>query len=417
MEVGCRTGFLKRRRQITPPRLALALLSTLGTQKTKTLADVLRAFNALSGCSVQYKPFHNQLSKRAFPVFMREVFRKALTGLVLRVLRPMELSKLNRFKDIVIHDGTSFALHVGLRHAFPGRFTKIKPAAVELHTTMSVFRDQVSGVQVAPDVCGEREFLPPPEWLGDKLLLADRGYAELRYCVRVQQAGGSFLFRFKRDTNPRVTAAWVGDQPVRTWAGRRFQDVLGRLRGQSADLDVQWRRGSESIRMRLVVLRRLQAKGYVLLATNLPRQDFAPSSVASLYRLRWQIELVFKDWKSYANLHRFATRKPGIAEGLIWAALTAALLKRFLSHAAEAVYSSVELSTHRAALALGYHLPRLMQALLKRTRIRTRTRELLQFLLHNGQRAHRSKDRVSGRLSVGLRHRWPEPQPVLRTNL
>ena len=42
-----------------------------------------------------------------------------------------------RFKDIVIHDGSSFALKPVLRTAFPERFTTLGPAAVEVHATYS----------------------------------------------------------------------------------------------------------------------------------------------------------------------------------------------------------------------------------------------------------------------------------------
>ena len=42
---------------------------------------------------------------------------------------------------------------------------------------------------------------------------------------------------------------------------------------------------------------------------------FSIEIVARLYRFRWQIELCFKEWKSYANLHQFDTANPHIAEG------------------------------------------------------------------------------------------------------
>jgi hypothetical protein len=48
--------------------------------------------------------------------------------------------------------------------------------------------------------------------------------------------------------------------------------------------------------------------------------------VGRLYRFRWQIELCFKEWKSYANLHQFDTANAHIAEGLIWASRCAAVL-------------------------------------------------------------------------------------------
>jgi hypothetical protein len=38
--------------------------------------------------------------------------------------------------------------------------------------------------------------------------------------------------------------------------------------------------------------------------------------------------LLFKEWKSHANLHRFSATKAPIAQGLLWIAIAAALLKR-----------------------------------------------------------------------------------------
>ena len=46
---------------------------------------------------------------------------------------------------------------------------------------------------------------------------------------------------------------------------------------------------------------------------------------------------MYKEWKSYANPHKFSTDRAGIAEGLIWAAICAALVKRFLAHADQLV--------------------------------------------------------------------------------
>jgi hypothetical protein len=74
----------------------------------------------------------------------------------------------------VIQDGSSFALKNKLRDVFPGRFTTIEPAAVEIHATYSGFSDEVCSVQIAPDKEAERQFLPDPSTLKNRLLLADR---------------------------------------------------------------------------------------------------------------------------------------------------------------------------------------------------------------------------------------------------
>ncbi len=85
------------------------------------------------------------------------------------------------------------------------------------------------------------------------------------------------------------------------------------------------------------------------LCTNLPRTPFSLDLVSRLYRFRWQIELLFKEWKSYANLHKFDTANEHIAAGLIRASLCAAVLKRFLAHAAQLV-DGKPISTRRVVV-------------------------------------------------------------------
>ena len=47
-------------------------------------------------------------------------------------------------------------MFVETARVFPGRFTAIDPAAVEVHATYSGFADEVRVVQVAPDKDAER---------------------------------------------------------------------------------------------------------------------------------------------------------------------------------------------------------------------------------------------------------------------
>ena len=254
---------------------------------------------------------------------MKAVFERVLARLVHRVIEPLPGEALRRFDDILIHDGTSFAVDKHLRHTFPGRFTQTHPASIEIHATMSVLRDDVVKVTIAADSVSERSLAPPPDSLKGKLLLADRGYSDVEYCGAIDRAGGHYLFQFRYGSNPTVTSCIVNGRVRRALVGKKLSVVRARCSGRDADLDVEWTRGGTVISIRLILLRRSSGGRHVMLATNLDRESFSAVVVAQLYRLRWQIELVFKQWKSYTNLHGLPTKKPGIVEGLVWASLTA----------------------------------------------------------------------------------------------
>ena len=400
-QLGRDTGQAKRLRTVTPHRLFLAVVSALASAHVESLADLLRAFNYQNGVTVAYKAFYNRLARVGFATFMRKMFARLVERLSEQTLTPEGHVAVARFKDIVIQDGSSFALKQTLRGTFPGRFTTIEPAAVEVHATYSGFSDEVSAVQIAPDAEAERQFLPHPSTLKDRLLLADRGYPSVPYFEAVREQGGSFIVRLTRSYDPWVRTAWVNGRRVDLSTSRRLSRFLTQYPGRRLDLDVEFERDHRVVGFRVVVLPG-RDKAMTRLCTNLPRTPFSLDLVARLYRFRWQIELCFKEWKSYANLHQFDTANAHIAEGLIWAGLCAAVLKRFLAHAAQRVGKGTAMSTRRVAMCAHHILHDVVTALLDGFGLLGPLRRGLTYLLENARRANVQRDRRTGRLRAGL---------------
>lgn len=174
------------------------------------------------------------------------------------------------------------------------------------------------------------------------------------------------------------------------------------MRYKTVDLDVLWQEKKYALDARLIVTWNEKEKRPRYLVTNFARYAFSVEHVCDAYRLRWQIELMFKEWKSYANLHAFDTGKAPIAEGLIWASLCAAMLKRFLAHSAQRMFQ-VAISTRTSTMCLRYGLTDIFLALLYGHRkIRMTVRTALEFLSDNAKRAHPKRDKATGRSKLGL---------------
>lgn len=397
-------GFLRRKREVTPMLLVVACISALGTATISWLADIQRTFNRLTGKAVRYKPFHNQLSKPSFPKLFQALVQEALNHLVLPTLQALPDHKLSMFRDIIAHDGSSFALKDSLARTYPGRFTKVSPAAVELHVTMSLKDDAVRCVVLAPDKEAEREFAPEPQEVAGCLLLEDRGYESRKTLKAIDDAGGFFIIRGNMSIRPTIVQARDPEGVrIRHLEGKRLE--LRILPQHNVDLQIKWGKGKNLYSGRIVCLYRRgrrNKKRFVYLHTNLKSADFSLQEVGQLYRLRWQIELVFRDWKSHANLHSFDTSKATIAEGLIWASLLAAIVKRFVAHAAEHALR-VEISTQRVAVAARHYLDDILRCLLSGTRALAKVlSHVFAYLRENARRAHPKRDRKSGRLAAGL---------------
>ena len=49
--------------------------------------------------------------------------------------------------------------------------------------------------------------------------------------------------------------------------------------------------------------------GWTLFVANAPASMISVQPIYALYRIRWQIELIFKFWKSYCGLHHILARR------------------------------------------------------------------------------------------------------------
>ena len=227
---------------------------------------------------------------------------------------------------------------------------------------MSLLDESVEAVTLTEDTASERAHLPSPEELRGDLLLADRGYFDKEYLADVDRAGGSFVVRASASINPVVRRAYTcRGEELEELSGRRLKECA-LSKDEMVDLDVVWGKGPQAFRARVVARWNPQEGHYMWLVTNLTRDRYTAQAVGQLYRLRWQVELMFKEWKSYANLHAFDTNNAGIAEGLIWTAIAASILKRYLGQMTQAL-RGVEISTRKAAMCARHGLGGLFRVL------------------------------------------------------
>lgn len=351
-QMGAETGFVERFCTITPALLIPALIADLGAGRVETLADLCRNFSQVAGVEVDYKSFHDCLAREAFPSLIREVFTAVSDRLILRALRFLPGNPFARFKHVLFRDGSSFAL-------------------------------------------------PLSATLAGSLLLADRGYPSFEYLRDLDVAGAHYLMLGKLSVGYDVLGRF--ESGVRTDMAQpvRLKELLGTTPETRLDLWVRQTKDGAKHDCRLIAIK--AREGWTILLTNLPAADFSAEQIGLAYRLRWQAELMFNEWKSYANLHRFATENACLAEGLIWASHCVAMSKRFLSHAAQHV-GKVAISTRKAAMMIGGHLHAILSGLRRDAdQVRLAFDQLMAFLISQGGCAHPERNVRTGRFKIGLK--------------
>ena len=239
--------------------------------------------------------------------------------------------RLAAFRDVLIPDGCAFKLASVLSGISPGTG---QPAELKLHAVYSVkSRTAVDVTPTAGSVHDSDEFWPT--WVAEALYIWDLGYQNVERFVEGALAGAHLLQRLKDRYNPVVLASYGPSgtrRALRDSDGSpvSLQDALacGLVhKREQLDLDVQIvLRDGRSVVARIVCVPTEGEDRYYL--TTLPRATFTPCDVAELYRVRWEVELFFRNWKGGVRMdHVHRLRNPTSLAVAVTSSMLAALLK------------------------------------------------------------------------------------------
>jgi len=157
------------------------------------------------------------------------------------------------------------------------------------------------------------------------IVAMDRGYNDYQLFGDWTAAGIYFVTRLKRDADYRV----VEPQPLPSKGPIRADERI-RLNGP-----VTGKRCPYPLR-RVVVWDETNHCELVLLTNHL---EFGPTTIAAIYRDRWEIELFFKTLKQHLKVKTFVGTNENALRIQLWTALIALLLLKWLKHLAHASWS------------------------------------------------------------------------------
>jgi IS4 transposase len=174
------------------------------------------------------------------------------------------------------------------------------------------------------------------------LLLFDKGFVAYERLKEIADASLFYLCPMRQNGNPVVVRVhqaptWVRKALKRHPEGVRLRKLLPRKKRLSRpwDLEVRVIPKTQSLRSvkrswihtRLIIVPGPRGKQHPYL-TNLSTVEWKPTAVRELYRLRWQIELVFKELKQHLHLEHLPTKDRHAVQIFAWASLIALAISR-----------------------------------------------------------------------------------------
>ncbi|MFC2079930.1 IS4 family transposase [Bacteroidota bacterium] len=318
------SGFIKRRSKLTAYRFLLTLMFSRFAGDKLSLNDLCNELDDKFGCHIAKQ----SLDERFNPETVQFLKMAVSQSFSKKLVSNSNLPFLSHFSAIKIQDSTSFQLPKNLSGSYAGTGGSSTGALARIQfeydlksmemTTLDLTSGAYQDVTYSKDYAGSIE--------KGELLVRDLGYISRDFMRTVIKQEAFFINRLRDKQNVYIK------QDSGDLVKLDFTQLLRRMKQrkvQSEELDIFIEIEGEFLEMRLIAeklpdevyakrIRKaekgIKKKGYNLtdsykararfnlFVTNVDKGVLNTRNVGYLYSLRWQVELVFKSWKSTFNI-------------------------------------------------------------------------------------------------------------------
>lgn len=342
-QLGRESGFIQRERKLSGASFAQSLIFGWQANPQASLEDLCQS---ASVCGVQISPqgLQERMNSPQASRFLHQLLLKGVSYLVQSYLVQSYSERDDRlawFNGVYIQDSSRIDLPDKLNAIWRG--TSKDQATLKIQAVLDYQRgvfDLTLADGRAHDCSLQTTTFP-----SGSLRLADLGYFKVKVFDQLNEQYIWWVSRL-----PARAGIWQGDHVIHAakWLAQHDQDCL----------DVPIELTAQRLACRLIAIRvpeevakerrhrvreaakarkksQLQSETlalceWTLLVTNLPQDQFSPQDVLALQRLRWQIELLFKLWKTDLAMDNWRTQHPQQILTEIYAKLLLALIQHWL---------------------------------------------------------------------------------------
>jgi Transposase DDE domain len=307
------SGFMKRKsRKISAVDL-LALMCLESQKGSPSYNDLAARFDALYNISPSKQAVWKRINSSCVLFF-----QSALALLIKLKVTDQEreaVKACGKYNRVIIQDSTIIKLPLSLFNQFSGVSNGHHQVCnARIQGSYDLLSGCFLSFSIDPYSKNDLKAAPDLELRDKDLVLRDRGYFSPAEIARQVTAGADFIFRYKcrlQYLDP------VSKKPINIIALLKKHQYL--------DIDVCLNNVEQTM-VRLVAApvsqtvannRRMKAKkevhgrdpsaevlrlmGWTIFLTTIPRSEADFNKISKIYRLRWQIEIIFKTWKSHLH--------------------------------------------------------------------------------------------------------------------
>ena len=343
-EAARQCGLVQRNRKLTGSSLVQTLVFGWLANPEASYDQLAQTAGTL-GIAVTRQAIEQRLTPEA-----AETLKATLEAAAVHVIatHPQALPLLRQFNGVYLQDSTWIPIPDVFHdtHKGTGDPTNRHKAALKLQLRLEVTRGEFEHFHltegITADSTAEKQFAPLPE---GSLRLADLGYFSLETLEKLTQAKVAWITRLKvgcrlfdEAGDPLCLLKWLQAQPqnrlerhlcigkTKQLPARLIAEKLSEQETNKRRRDIRRRAKRRNISPST---ERLRLAGWNLYLTNIDEHRFTPEQIHVIAGVRWQIELMFKCFKSVGKVHVSRSQKPYRILCEVYAKLMAALLRHW----------------------------------------------------------------------------------------
>lgn len=340
------TAFVQRHSKLTGAKFVQTLIFTWLDEPAATYEQMAQTAIAL-GVSITPQGLEERFSPEA-AACLRQVLETAVHEVI--TADPVIIPLLQRFNGVYLQDSTTVVLPdalAGLWSGSGGSTTAGTQAALKAQVRINFSTGQLTHLDLQPgrtqDKTAPMQTAPLPP---GALRLADLGYFAVPVLATHQAQGGYWVSRY----HPQTLVFTAAGQPLDLVAflhAQREDEVdqaiqLTQQHQLACRLVAQRVPPSVAAERRRKLKAELRREGrtpsarqralthWTIFVTNVPSPLLSVKEVLVLGRVRWQIELLFKLWKSHGQIDESRSDKPYRILCEVYAKLLALLIQHWI---------------------------------------------------------------------------------------
>lgn len=373
---GKNSRFVQRQSKMTASCFGQTLILGSLSQGDKTLTEYAQV-SADLGVEITASGLNQRMNEQGAELLKR------LLGKSLQMSQPglARAELLQPFTSVQIIDSSYLALPKSLAAEYAG-LGRTGTAGMKVYLNYDYLQGEITALKLTSGRSADQKSrIHLDQAQAGSLHLFDLGFFKQEIFAEFSQKKAYFICRYQPQTavyeQPEAKTSFdlathlrqsqadqwclnifLGEKarvPVRLVAQRLPPEVAAARRRKAKE------KAKQDGRRPPLTERALQLLDWAIFITNVPEAWLSVEQLLLVYRLRWQIELIFKFWKSRAKLKEIGPYRPARVLCQCYARLTALVLFHFLVAPTVACYK--QLSLPKAFSLWQHHVNRLLVAI------------------------------------------------------